>query len=256
MCPGLGLITATLCLLAESIRKKRDSQSAVTLHRMTAWLFGSIRKANVTVLAVLSSDSVITSKEIPELWFPVPLVMCMKTYYRFNRTRLLSHLCTSFCALAIAGALLTFPSAEAGGPPLPASGGFFPCFNFAGPPRQVGENTIITFNVSGAATGTFTGSSTGTELDVVHRDGSITLHGTLLFTGSINGRSGTLLLSYEGIGNAVTGHETLRFVGREGTGDLAGIYANVTAEGDVGAPEPGCDLSGAGTYNGHVVFAR
>jgi len=23
----------------------------------------------------------------------------------------------------------------------------------------------------------------------------------------------------------------------------------------VGAPEPGCDLSGAGTYTGHVVFA-
>jgi Protein of unknown function (DUF3224) len=115
---------------------------------------------------------------------------------------------------------------------------------------------IITFNISGTSTGTLIGSSiTGTELDVVHRDGSITLHGTFLFTGSVNGRSGTMLFSYEGIGNAVTGHETLRFVGREGTGDLAGTYANVTAEGDVGAPEPGCDLSGAGTYTGHVIFA-
>ena len=56
----------------------------------------------------------------------------------------------------------------------------------------------------------------GAELDVVHPDGSITLHGTVLFTGSVNGKSGTLLFSYEGIGNAVTGHETLRFVGREG----------------------------------------
>ncbi len=181
----------------------------------------------------------------------------MKTYYGLNQNRFLSHLRTSFCALAIAGASLTLPRAEAGGPPLPASGEFFPCFNFATyPPRQVGENLIITFNVSGPATGTFTGSSTGTELDVVHPNGSISLHGTLLFTGSINGRSGTLLLSYEGIGNAVTGHETLRFVAREGTGDLAGIYANVTAEGDVGAPEPGCYASGAGTYTGQVVFAR
>ena len=181
----------------------------------------------------------------------------MKTNYWFNQNRFLSHLLRSSCVLAIVGASLTLPSAEAGGPPLPASGEFFPCFNFATyPPRQVGENVIITFNVSGPATGTFTGSSTGTELDVVHPDGSITLHGTLLFTGSINGRSGTLLLSYEGIGNAVTGHETLRFVGTQGTGDLAGIYANVTAEGDVGAPEPGCDLSGAGTYTGYVIFAR
>src|SRR6266508_4272585 len=178
----------------------------------------------------------------------------MKTYSWLNENRILSHLRTSFCALAIAGVSLTLPSAEAGGPPLPASGEFFPCFNFAGPPRQVGDNLIITFNVSGPATGTFTGSSIGSELDVVHPDGSISLHGTLLFTGSINGRSGTLLLSYEGIGNAVTGHETLRFVGRQGTGDLAGIYANVTAEGDVVPPDPnsGCDLQGAGTYSGYV----
>jgi hypothetical protein len=184
----------------------------------------------------------------------------MKINYWFNRNRLLSHLCTSFCALAIVGVSLAFTTAEgsrlAPGRPEPASGGFFPCFNYAGPPRQVGENVIVTFNISGTATGTFTGSSIGTELDVIHPDGSITLHGTILFTGSVNGRSGTLLLSYEGIGNAVTGHETLRFVGRQGTGDLAGIYANVTAEGDVGAPAPGCDLSGVGTYTGHVVFAR
>ena len=55
-----------------------------------------------------------------------------------------------------------------------------------------------------------------------------------------------MLFTYEGIGNAVTGHETLHFVGRQGTGGLAGVHANLTAEGDVGAPEPGCDLSGAG----------
>ncbi len=64
-----------------------------------------------------------------------------------------------------------------------------------------------------------------------------------------------MLFSYEGIGNAVTGHETLRFVGRQGTGDLAGVYAELTAEGDLGAPNPGCDVSGTGTYTGHILFA-
>ncbi|HTD85612.1 MAG TPA: DUF3224 domain-containing protein, partial [Candidatus Binatia bacterium] len=94
---------------------------------------------------------------------------------------------------------------------------------------------IVTFNVTTDVSGNFIGRLEGTELDVIHRDGTITLHGTALFAGSLNGRpSGTLLFTYTGIGNAVTGHETLRFVGREGTGDLAGIYANVTAEGDVG----------------------
>jgi Protein of unknown function (DUF3224) len=203
-------------------------------------------------------------KNIPELWFPVPLEVCMKTYCWLNRNRFLSHLRTIFCAIVILGVPLVFPSSAADrvgratGISEPASGEFFPCFNYAGPPRQVGDNVIITFNVSGPATGTFTGSSVGTELDVVHPDGSITLHGTLLFTGSVNGRWGTMLLNYEGIGNAVTGHEILRFIGRQGTGDLAGTYANVTAEGDVVPPDPnsGCDLQGAGTYTGQVVFAR
>ncbi len=181
----------------------------------------------------------------------------MKTYSWLNENRILSHLRTSFCALAIAGASLTLPSAEASGPPLPASGEFFPCFNYAGPPQQVGENVIITCNISNwrTSTGTVIGSAEGTELDVVHRDGSITLHGTFLFIGSVNGRSGTMLFTYEGIGNAVTGHETLRFVGTQGTGDLAGTYVELSAEGDVGAPEPGCDLSGAGAYTGQIVFA-
>ena len=172
-----------------------------------------------------------------------------------NQNRLISHLRTIFCALAIIGLPLAFPIAEASGPPLPASGGFFPCFNYAGPPRQVGDNLIITFNVTGTATGTFTGSFVGTEMQVVHRDGSINLHGSFVFTGSVNGSSGTLLITYEGIGNAVTGHENLQVVARQGTGGLAGVHANLTAEGDVGAPNPGCDLSGAGTYAGQILFA-
>ena len=66
-----------------------------------------------------------------------------------NRNRLISHLRTSFCALVIVGALSTLPRAEAGRTSTPASGGFFPCFNYAGPPRQVGDNLIITFNLTG-----------------------------------------------------------------------------------------------------------
>ena len=146
-------------------------------------------------------------------------------------------LCARNCRRA-----LTLPSAEASGPPIPASGGFFPCFNYAGPPQQVGDNLIIRFNVTGTITGTFVGSFVGTEMQVVHRDGSINLHGSFVFTGSVNGSSGTLLVTYEGIGNAVTGHEILHVVARQGTGGLAGVHANLTAEGDIGAPNTGCDL--------------
>jgi hypothetical protein len=185
----------------------------------------------------------------------------MKTYSWLVQSRFLSHLRTSFCALAIIGVPLAFPSSAADragrslGTPEPASGGFFPCFTYAGPPRQVGEDLIIRFNVTIDVTGTFTGTDIATELDVVHRDGSITLHGSGLFTGSYNGRSGTALFTYEGIGNAVTGHETLHIVGRGTGGDLVGLHFEGTAEGDLGAPNPGCDVSGAGTYSGYVVFA-
>ena len=174
-----------------------------------------------------------------------------------NRNPLISHLRTSFCALVIVGALLALPRAEASGPPLPANGEFFPCFNYAGLPRQVGDNLIITFNVTVTSTGTFPGSLTGTELRIIHRDGSETIEGSAVFTGSVTGRSGTgtLHLSFEGIGNAVTGHETLRVAGTRGTGALSGVYLQLTAEGDVGAPSPGCALSGTGTYNGQVLFA-
>src|SRR5262249_24625695 len=119
-----------------------------------------------------------------------------------NRNPRISHLRTSFCALVIVGALSTLPRAEAG-TPQPANGEFFACFNYAGPPRQVGENLIIMFNISGTLTGTFTGSFVGTVLDVVHRDGSITKHGSFVFTGSVTGRpgTGTLQVTFEGIGN-------------------------------------------------------
>ena len=61
----------------------------------------------------------------------------------------------------------TAPLAQAARPE-PASGEFFPCFNYAGPPRQVGENLIITFNISNwrTSTGTLIGTAEGTELDV------------------------------------------------------------------------------------------
>src|SRR5207247_9309523 len=106
-----------------------------------------------------------------------------------NRNRLISHLRTSFCALVIVGALLTLPSAEAG-TPQPVSGQFSPWFNYAGPPRQVGENLIITFNITVTVTGTFTGSFTGTEQDIVHREVSITKQGSAVYTGALTDRSG------------------------------------------------------------------
>ena len=180
-----------------------------------------------------------------------------------KRNRFLSHLRTIFCALAILGVPLALPSSaadragRAADTPEPVSGDFFPCFSLAGPPRPVGPNLIFTFNVTATGTGSLNGTLVGTEIDVVRPDGSITLHGSGLFTGSINGRSGTLLITYSG--RATGGHEILHIAGERGTDDLAGAHLQGTAEGDVGGePPPGCgppSIGGHGTYDGQVVFA-
>src|SRR5437660_12824032 len=113
--------------------------------------------------------------------------MCMKTYYWFNRNRFLSHLRTSFCALAIVGASLTLPSAEADRPGT-ITGGFAPCFNFLSveyfPPGsgpQDFRTAIITFNVTAEITGDFIGQLEGTDADVIHdHDGSMNLNSSWL----------------------------------------------------------------------------
>ena len=63
-----------------------------------------------------------------------------------------------------------------------------------------------------------------------------------------------MLFRYTGIGNANTGHESLHLVSRQGSRDLAGVHAQGTAERDLDAPNPGCDISGAGTYTGQILF--
>ena len=176
----------------------------------------------------------------------------MKTNYWFNRNRLLSHLRRSFCALTIVGALLALPSVEAGIPG-PASGGFNPCFNFAGPPSQAGSNTIITFNVTAQLTGTFTGSAIITERDIIHPDGTITLHGSGIFTDQSG--CGTFLFTYSGKGSALDGSESARIVGGQGTGCFAGLHTEGTFQGNLVGPSAQCAVAGAGTYNVQVLFA-
>ncbi len=201
---------------------------------------------------IRSGASVRKLQKIPELWFPVLLEMYMKTNCWFNRNRLPSHLRRYFCALAIAGASLTLPSVEAGTPG-PASGGFNPCFNFAGPPTQAGPNTVITFSVTATFTGTFTGSAIITERDIIHPDGSITFHGSGVFTDQSD--CGTFLFTYSGTGSTVNGSESAHFVGGRGTGCFDGLHTEGTFQGNLVGPSAQCAVAGAGTYTGQILFA-
>src|SRR3977135_4073789 len=177
--------------------------------------------------------------------------MCMKTNYWFNRNRLLSHLRTSFCALAIVGTSLTLPSAQADRPEHHGrvSGNFYPCFHIANV-QQAGQNTIYTFSVTATFTGTFTGSAIITERDVIHPDGSTRLQGSGVFWSDC----GTFLFTYTGTGNAQTGSESAHFVGGQGTGCFRGIHTEGMFEGNLTAASQGCDITGTGTYNGHIDY--
>src|ERR1700720_1880602 len=203
-----------------------------------------------------SGASAETSKKIPELCLPVPLEMYVKTYLktncRFKRNRLPSHLRRSFCALAIAGASLTLPSAEAGGPehPGPENGTFNSCYHFVNF-QQAGPNmieTVYTFSIDSAVTGTFTGSLVLTERDVIHPGGSITFEGSGFFWSEC----GTLRFTYAGTGNAQTDSESAHFEADQGTGCYAGVYADGTFQGNVTGPSQGCDITWAGTYKGFM----
>jgi hypothetical protein len=191
------------------------------------------------------------SKEIPELWLPVPLEMYMKTNCWFNRNRLLSHLRRSLCALAIIGAGLMLPSAEAGKPE-PASGTFSPCFHITSV-RQVGPDTIVTFSVTATLTGTLTGSAIFTERDVIHPDGSVTFQGSGVFTDQSG--CGSFLATYTGTGSNVDGSESAHVVGGQGTGCYTGVHAEGTFQGNLVPSSGDCDVAGAGTYNLEFQFS-
>ena len=180
----------------------------------------------------------------------------MKTYPLLEQNRFLALLRTTFCALVIAGASLTLPSAEAGRP-FPASGNYSPCFVKIDE-QHVGQNTIITYSVSATTTGTFTGALIeGIERDVVHANGSITFEGSAIFITPPTGEPcGTLVFRYTGQGNIYTHEESGHFTGGQGTGCLAGIHSVGTFEGVLGAVREGCDDAGDNvSYSGRYWFA-
>lgn len=113
--------------------------------------------------------------------------------------------------------------------------------------RSAGPNTVFDSMVSFTATGFFTGTCVGTSHSVSLSNGQSTTHGSCTFTGSIGDKSGTVSfrLQIAGEGASFQG----RFVGGQGTGDLAGVHITGTFQG-MGT---GMTTS-AGTYSANVQF--
>ena len=127
-------------------------------------------------------------------------------------------LCQVFVALAILAALLPLPrvrpvNQEGMGQALrdslqrPARGLIailLPISNRLAP-------TYITVDITETFSGTLDGCYAGTERDVVYKNGSATFHGSGIFTGVVNGQSGTMVMTYEGTANSQGGLPLIGF---------------------------------------------
>jgi hypothetical protein len=164
-----------------------------------------------------------------------------------NKPKIKQQLRRGFFALAIVGALLTLPNAEAG-PPIPATGYSIDCEHVISV-QTVGPNTIITLSETACFHGTFEGTWVGTERDVIHPNGTVTIQASGVFSGTVNdgtvnGRSGTCVFS--AAVSLTRNGDVTHWVVDQGTGDLAGLSGQGTFQGDGIEHGPGCPVPGSG----------
>ena len=109
--------------------------------------------------------------------------------------------------------------------------------------QTVGPNTIITLSETICShDGTFEGGGVATERDVIHPNGTVTGQATGVFSGTVNGRSGTCVFSLEV--SITRNGDVTHWVVDQGTGDLAGLHGQGTFQGDAIEHGPGCPVSG------------
>jgi hypothetical protein len=156
-----------------------------------------------------------------------------------NKPKIKQQLRRGFFALAIVGALLTLPQAQA--QPIPADSTSTDCEHVISV-QTAGPNTIITLSETACVHGTFEGTLVNIERDVIHPDGTVTLQSSGVFSGTVNGRSGTCVLS--AAVSLTRNGDVTHWVADQGTGDLAGLHGQGTGQGDAIEHGPGCPGSG------------
>jgi Protein of unknown function (DUF3224) len=114
--------------------------------------------------------------------------------------------------------------------------------------RQADGNTIVTATEVQTLTGALTGTRVASGTMIFHPDGTFTAHDTGTFTGTIDGRTGSITISGASSGAGTTG--TGQLVGDHGTGGLAGLHLQGTFAPAVTGP-----TSADGTYSIRFHFA-
>lgn len=113
----------------------------------------------------------------------------------------------------------------------------------SGPKVLNQHTTLVMVKNTYDLTGTLTGTAVSIERDVLHNVTVAghtiifaTFHGVANFTGTLNDKSGTLRIRYEGINNSTFVRGT--FVVSGGTGQLVGVHGDGHFRGTVGAESP------------------
>src|SRR6266700_4284971 len=88
---------------------------------------------------------------------------------------------------------------------------------------QADGNTIITAIETQTLSGFLTGTRIANGVEIIHPDGTFNAHDTGTFTGTVNGMSGTAVITGSSAGIGATG--TGQFVIELGTVALAGLHA-------------------------------
>jgi hypothetical protein len=132
--------------------------------------------------------------------------------------------------------------------PMPATGNMtVTSFSFT-VVKTANGNTFIDFVNTEAMSGTFAGTSASVIRVIVHPSGDFNVVHMMTFTGTVDGRSGTMIIKFEGKGTgfAYGAPVSAQWVIQKGTGDLATIHGTGTFEGNA--------LIG-GTYSGQIHFS-
>ena len=112
--------------------------------------------------------------------------------------------------------------------------------------READGNIFMSAVESDTFTGTFSGTGYGDFKIVIHREGFMTGDGRTLFTGTVLGKSGTLIIQWAGNTKNDLGYWWFEWIILRGTDELANLHGQGTAWG----PGPaGVD------YSGTIVFA-
>ena len=152
----------------------------------------------------------------------------------------------AFTALPLLASLVLLPASANASTPESGSGSFTGTGDIISV-KQADGNTIVTATEVQTLTGVLAGTRMATGIEIFHPDGSFTAHDSGTFTGTVEGRTGSITISGASSGTGTSGSGQI--VGDRGTGGLAGLHLQGTFQ-----PVITSSTTAEGTYSVQFHF--